>query len=387
MAPKKKEKDKEKPEAISADDLKTKSPQELLMATFKTAYGENSLVPLSEDLVSSVKEFVDTGSYLVNDAISNGRGWPVGKIVTIVGLKSSGKSTLAAHLLAGAQKLGAITVLLDTEYAFDSERAKVIGVDTDNLLIAQPDHMEMALEQIEKVVAIAKATDRLVVIVWDSIAATPTKKEIEGEIGDGGHYGEHSKILSGGFRRLMRMVAETRCILYVVNQIKTKINAKPWENPETIIGQNPLDYHSHVMIRIAQCGKISDSDGNEIGIMSRIKVLKNRVAPPFREAEIPIMFDIGIDRAREALEIGKKYRRARQKGAWQQICIECPNCYGTAKLAKGECQECEKTGLLPHPTIKQFYEKDVREMMRTFKGLEAYLVYGTPIPQQVAEAS
>lgn len=359
---------------ISVDPSKSAEVQ--LIDNFNKKFGSGAMVRLVDDIISSVKEFIDTGSYLLNDIISNGRGWPVGKIVTITGKKSSGKSTLAAHLLAATQKAGGLAVLLDSEYAFDADRAKVIGVDVDKLLIAQPNHLEQTLAQIEEIIAIGKAANRLVVIVWDSVAATPTQKEVEGEIGEGGHYGEHSKVLSQGFRKLMKVVSEGRVVLFVVNQIKQKINAGLYENPNTFIGQNPLEYHSHIMIEIAQCGIEKDSDDVPIGIRSRIRCTKNRVAPPFRTCEIPIMFDVGVDRMLEALEIGRKYRRARLKGSWNQIVMICQTCNG---VNSKECYYCEKEGIVPDERFKQFYSKDIRGMIADNPGLEDYLVKGTPV--------
>lgn len=373
MAQKKEKKEKETVK-ISVDPNKSAEIQ--LVDNFNKKFGTGAMVRLADDIISSVKEFVDTGSYLVNDIISNGRGWPVGKIVTITGKKSSGKSTLAAHLLAATQKIGGLGVLLDSEYAFDVERAKVIGVDVDKLLITQPNHLEQTLEAIEQIIAIGKAANKLVVIVWDSVAATPTQSEVEGAIGEGGHYGEHSKVLSAGFRKLMKIVSENRVILFVVNQIKQKINAGLYENPNTFIAQNPLEYHSHIMIEIAQCGLIKDNDDNVIGIMSRVKCTKNRVAPPFRSCEIPIMFDVGVDRALEALEIGKKYRRAKLNGAWNQIMMPCGICLGENSKA---CDACEKEGVVQDTRFKQFYTKDIRTVLAENPGLEQYLVKGTEL--------
>lgn len=375
MAPKNK-KEKEK-ETIKIFVDPSKSAEIQLIDNFNKKFGSGAMVRLVDDIISSVKEFIDTGSYLLNDIISNGRGWPVGKIVTITGKKSSGKSTLAAHLLAAAQKIGGLAVLLDSEYAFDAERSKIIGVDVDKLLIAQPRHLEQTLTQIEEIIAIARASNKLVVIVWDSVAATPTQSEVEGEIGEGGHYGEHSKLLSSGFRKLMKIVSENRVLLFVVNQIKQKINAGLYENPNTFIGQNPLEYHSHIMIEIAQCGIIKDNDDVPIGIMSRVRCTKNRVAPPFKSCEIPIMFDMGVDRNMEALEIGKKYRRARLKGSWNQIVMPCLMCKG---VNSKECNLCEKEGIVADERFKQFYSKDIRGMIADNPGLENYLVKGTPIP-------
>jgi recombination protein RecA len=364
--------DKPKQPKVTAEDLKKKSAEQILIERCGERFGKSSVVRLADDEISSVKEFVDTGSYIVNELISNGRGWPVGKIVTIAGEKSSGKSTLAAHLLAGAQKLNAIPVLIDTECAFDSDRAKVIGVDVDNVLMGYPNCMEQCFEYIEEIIAIARAADRLVVIVWDSIAATPTRKEMEGNFGEGGFYGEHSKILSAGFRRLMKLVSENRVILYCVAQIKVNINASMFESKDTFLGQKPLEFHSHIMIRINQCGQVKDANDNVIGIESRVKVIKNRVAPPFRQNEIHILFDRGVDRAWEAIEIGKKYQRARLGGSWNEICKPCPDCLGEPK----NCETCKKTGIVHDETYKKFYTKDIGEMLEQYPGLEQWLVTG-----------
>lgn len=386
-------KQKKKPQQAEAApvDAKEMGAEQALIKSFNSKFGEGSIVKLSDDRISSVKEFIDTGSYMLNDIISHGRGWPMGRVVTITGRKSSGKSTLVAHLLAGAQKLGAITVLNDSECAFDEARAKVIGVDTDQLLMADPDHLEMALDQIQNIIEVSKATGRMIVIAWDSIAATPTKSEIENEIGGGGHYGEHAKVMSQGLRKLMKLVASNRVLLVLVNQVKDKIGAAAWEPKTSFIAQNPLEFGSHVMIEVGQCGTIKDNDDIPIGIMTRAKVTKNRLAPPFLTAELPIMFDIGIDRAMEALEIGKKYYRARLKGAWNQITKPCPDCqntenvFNTGKLviSKG-CLSCAGEGIIADSRYKQFYAKDIRFIIAENPELEAYLVRGTPIPTTVA---
>lgn len=369
MAKKKKNEEKEPKEkvVVNADT----NLHSLIQSTFYKSFGEGSIMALSQDVTSSVTEWIPTGSYMLDDWISGGRGLPIGKIVTINGKKASGKSTIAASVLAGAQRAGAIAVLLDTEYAFDKVRAAVIGVDPDSLLIAQPDYMEMVFMQIEKLIEIAKAANKLLVIVWDSIAATPTQGEVDGEkIGDGGHYGEHSKILSAGYRKIVNLIAHNRVLFFQVNQIKTNINAGLYQSDVTYMGKNPIDFHSHVMIEIVEGSKIKDSNDNIIGIESNVFISKNRVAAPFKRGQLHILFDRGLHRGWEALEIGKKYGRCRLEGSWNMICKECSDCAG-----KG-CATCKQFGTVQDERFKKFYTSNIDDILMENYGLETYLVTG-----------
>jgi recombination protein RecA len=215
---------------------------------------EGKLRFLTTDDLSGVTQWISTGSYKLDEAISRGNGLPASKVVTITGKKGSGKTTLVAHIIAEAQKQNALCVLFDTEYAFDMARAKKIGVNPNNILIGQPDHMEDLFAQLEQTVEIAAASERLTVIIWDSVAATPTMKEVDGALGEGGHYGEHSKLLSQGFRKITGLLSKHHILLFLVNQIKTNINAMAFQSDVTYIGKNPLDFHSHVMLEIRQYG-------------------------------------------------------------------------------------------------------------------------------------
>jgi recombination protein RecA len=360
---------------------------------------EGKLRFLTSDELSAVTHWISTGSYKLNDIISRGKGLPATKIVTITGKKGSGKTTLVAHIIAEAQKLGAVCILFDTEYAFDMERAKRIGVNPDALLISQPSHMEELFEELESAIKVVSSADRLTVIVWDSVAATPTRKEMEGALGEGGHYGEHSKLLSQGFRKITGTLSKHNILLFMVNQIKTNINAMAFQSDVTYIGKHPLDFHSHVMLEIRQSG--IDKDGEvPTGIMSTVKVSKNRVGAPFRETVIRIDFESGIDRAWEALDIGKSHTRVRAKGAWHQVVVPCVDCCnrewtneqtgltylrpsGKDKQGK-ECKTCEGSLYVPRDDYKQFYARDIRQYLVDRPGLEEWLVYGTG-PLQILE--
>jgi recombination protein RecA len=392
MAAKKKEKIKEK---INTEDLQPTMEASIIKLS------QGKLNRLSIDKISSVKEWINTGSYILDQMISRGKGLPVGKVVTITGKKGSGKSTLVAHLIKEAQKRGALTVLLDTEYAFDEDRAKKIGVDVSNLLIGQPDHIEDTLGQLERIVEIAETSkeDRLIVVVWDSVAATPTKSEIEGDLGEGGSYGEHSKVLSQGFRRIMKTLSNHRILFFIVNQIKVNLSAGTYGSDVTYIGKNPLDFHSHVMLEIKQIS-VEKEDEVPVAILSHVKVSKNRVGPPFKEDVIRIKFEDGLDTAWEALEIARKNQRIRLNGAWQQVVIPCPACHNrewkdertgevwmqsSGKIDKKECQQCEGKTQIIRDGFKQFYASNIDEYLKSHPGLEEWLVYGTgplAIPDQ-----
>lgn len=377
MPPKKKAQ-KEDKETVVVDS--TTNLHSLIQGQFYKNFGEGSIMTLADDHTSSVSEWIPTGSYMLDDWISGGRGLPIGKVVSINGKKASGKSTIAAGILAAAQRADAIAVLLDTEYAFDKVRASVIGVDPSNLLISQPDYLEMVFQQIEKLIEIAKAANKLLVIVWDSIAATPTQKERENGIGEGGHYGEHSKVLAQGYRKIARLVAENRVLLFQVNQIKTNINAGLYQSDVTYIGKNAIDFVSHVMIEIVEGSKIKDSNDQIIGIEANVFISKNRVAAPFKRGQLHILFDRGLHRGWEALEIGKKYLRARNKGAWQEILKPCVMCNQEG------CNVCEKLGSVPDTRFKKFYESQIDDVLENNPGLEQYLVYGTPMTETIEVA-
>jgi recombination protein RecA len=352
---------------------------------------EGKLNFLNSDVLSSVNTWIHTGSYKLDEIISRGRGLPASKIVTITGKKGSGKTTIVAHLIKEAQKVDALVVLFDTEYAFDLERAKKIGVDPNRILIGQPDHMEDLFGQLENVIKIAAESNRLAVIIWDSVAATPTRKEFEGTLGEGGHYGEHSKILSKGFRKITGLLSKNHILLFLVNQIKTNINAGLFQSDITYIGKNPLDFHSHVMLEIAQVSIVKENE-IPIAITSRVKVSKNRVCPPFKETILRVNFENGLDTAWEALELGELYGRVRAKGAWKQIVVPCDYCLNieildekgvttlksSGKLLDGsKCQNCEGSTQVIREGFKQFYAKDIASYLSEYAGLEEWLVYGT----------
>lgn len=342
-----------------------------ILEHFNRLYGQNSITFLDQDTVSSVNEWVKTGSLLIDWAVSSGKGLPVGKVVTISGKKSSGKSTLAASLVATVQKAGGIAVWLDTELAFDKARAEQIGVDTHRLLVAQPESVERVIDQIQQIIKIAENSNRLILIVWDSVAATPTSAEIEAEeLGQGGNYGEHSKLISKGLRIIIQQIAKHRVLLFLVNQIKKDLNST-YGDAATYIGKNPLDFHSHIMMEIKEAGKITRSNNEITGIESFLKISKNRVAPPFKEVTLRFDFASGIDHGYEIVKIGEMNCRVRKDGSWYCVIVPC-SCGG----ADNNHAECYGTGLIQAPGSSKFYLADATKYFSDNPELEAYVETG-----------
>jgi recombination protein RecA len=383
-----------------------------IVKVFNKAYGVNSLQVLNLDDNSKPRYWVSTGSFELNNAITKaGWGVPFGKIVTITGKKSSGKTTIAQQIVAEAQKgvldvetstkVDADTFWLDAEIAFDQDRAVAIGVDPNRMMIGQPDYLEQVFEKLESIIEIAEQTKRPTVVVWDSVAASPTQKELEGDKGEGGHYGEHSKLLSQWFRKIAKRLGKTNILFFIINQVKVNINAM--YDKDTYIGKNALDFHSHLMMTIYQSGKVEEDD-TEIGIASTIEITKNRLWKPFEERILHIMFGddkykSGCDVNWEALEIGKRNLRARLNGSWNQIIEPCSDCLvpneNTELVEKGAepamipsgkgpdgktCPTCEGTYYRQIEGFKQFYARDIQYKIEDTPGLLDYLVNGTPMP-------
>lgn len=358
----------------------------------------NNITLLSGDVLSSVKEWISTGSRSLNLAISNGKGYPVGRLVTIVGKKSSGKSTIVAELIKEGQNLDALVVLFDTEYTFDKTRATQLGINCEKLFIAQPDTIEDLVEQLEQIVDIAKSSKRLIIIIWDSLASTPTKSEIEGEFTEGGQYGEHSKLVSKCLRRIMGTIAESRVLFFIVNQIKTNLNAGPYADDTTYIAKLPLEFHSSVMMDIRQDG--IDKDGDDpIGIFSKIRIIKNKVAPPFKECRIRIDFDSGVDKEWEALQIAKAEGRVALSGSWHEMIIPCSNCRveeidsetkeittrytGKEPDSKEKCKVCDGRTVVPRPDFNKFYASGIYDLFAKYPGLKEWFLYGTGLYAEI----
>lgn len=280
------------------------------IAQIEKNFGEGSIMKMGDAHKIKV-ETVSSGSLSLDLAL--GGGMPQGRVIEIYGPESSGKTTLALHTIAAVQKKGGKAAFIDAEHALDPEYAAKIGVDVENLLISQPDYGEQALEITETLVR----SGAINVIVIDSVAALTPKAEIEGMMGDS-HMGLQARLMSQALRKLTSIIAKTRCMVIFLNQIRMKIGIM-FGNPETTSGGNALKFYASIRLDIRRVGKIDDTSGDEknvVGNKVRVKVVKNKVAPPFKQAEFDIMFNQGISRTGDVLDLGVKYGIINKAGAF-----------------------------------------------------------------------
>ncbi|MBQ0057549.1 MAG: recombinase RecA [Bacteroidales bacterium] len=296
------------------------------------SFGKGSIMRMGDDEVEHV-EVIPSGSIGLNAALGVG-GYPKGRIIEIYGPESSGKTTLAIHAIAEAQKMGGIAAIIDAEHAFDRFYAEKLGVDTDNLLISQPDNGEQALEIAENLIRSA-AID---IIVIDSVAALTPKAEIEGEMGDN-KVGLHARLMSQALRKLTSVIDKTNTVCIFINQLREKIGVM-FGNPETTTGGNALKFYASVRIDIRRGTPIKQGD-NVIGSPVKVKVVKNKVAPPFRKAEFDIMFGEGISRSGEIVDLGVAYEIIKKSGSFFS--------YNGAKLAQG--RDATRQLMLDNPDL------------------------------------
>lgn len=326
-------------------EAKLKALQSTVDRLEKT-YGKGTIMRLGEKQVEAV-EIIPTGSLGLDVALGI-NGFPKGRVIEIYGPESSGKTTLAIHAIAECQKAGGIAAFIDAEHAFDRFYAEALGVDTDNLLISQPDNGEQALEIAENLIR-SGAID---IIVIDSVAALVPRGEIEGEMGDS-KMGLQARLMSQAMRKLTATIGRTGCCCIFINQLREKIGVM-FGNPETTTGGNALKFYASIRIDIRKTGAgIKDKDGNILGNHVRVKVVKNKMAPPFRVAEFDIVFGEGISKNGEIVDMGVDTDIIQKSGAWYS--------YNGAKIAQG--REAAKQFLADNPEVAKEIELKVKEKL------------------------
>lgn len=306
-------------------------------------YGKGAVMKLGDSVVEDV-EVISSGSLGLDIALGVG-GYPRGRVIEIYGPESSGKTTLTLHAIAEAQKAGGIAAFIDAEHAFDRFYAQKLGVDIDNLIISQPDHGEQALEIAENLIR-SGAID---IVIVDSVAALTPKSEIEGEMGDS-KMGLHARLMSQALRKLTSTISKTKCTVIFINQLREKIGVM-FGNPETTTGGNALKFYASIRLDIRRSTQIKGVEGDIQGNKTRVKVVKNKVAPPFKTAEFDIMYGEGISKIGEILDLGVAYEIIKKSGSWFS--------YGDTKLGQG--RDAVKVLLVDNPELSDELEDKIKE--------------------------
>jgi recombination protein RecA len=323
----------------NADKLKA---LQLTLDKLEKSYGKGTIMKMGDTAIEAT-ETISTGSLGLDIALGVG-GLPKGRVIEIYGPESSGKTTLAIHAIAESQKKGGIAAFIDAEHAFDRFYAKKLGVDVENLLISQPDNGEQALEIADNLIR-SGAIDILVI---DSVAALVPKAEIEGEMGDS-KMGLHARLMSQALRKLTGTISKTGCCCIFINQLRDKIGVM-FGNPETTTGGNALKFYASVRLDVRRISQIKDTDevsGNRV----KVKIVKNKVAPPFRIAEFDIMFGEGISKAGEIIDLGVEYNIIKKAGSWFS--------YGETRLGQG--RDAVKQLILDNPELAEELEIKIKE--------------------------
>ncbi|HPF96635.1 MAG: recombinase RecA [Flavobacteriaceae bacterium] len=310
------------------------------------AYGKGTVMKMSDSSVVDI-DVIPTGSLGLDLALGVG-GYPRGRVIEIYGPESSGKTTLTLHAIAEAQKAGGIAAFIDAEHAFDRFYAEKLGVDLDNLIISQPDHGEQALEIADNLVR-SGAID---IIVIDSVAALTPKSEIEGEMGDS-KMGLHARLMSQALRKLTASISKTHCTMIFINQLREKIGVM-FGNPETTTGGNALKFYASVRLDIRKSTQIKDTSGEASGNKTRVKVVKNKVAPPFKTTEFDIMYGEGISKVGEILDIAVENEIIKKSGSWFS--------YEDTKLGQG--RDAVKELLKDNPELMEELETKIKEIIK-----------------------
>ena len=313
---------------------------QLTLDKLDKTYGKGTVMKMGDAPIIDV-DAIPSGSLGLDIALGVG-GYPRGRVIEIYGPESSGKTTLTLHAIAEAQKQGGIAAFVDAEHAFDRFYAKDLGIDVDNLIISQPDHGEQALEIVDNLIR-SGAID---IIVIDSVAALTPKSEIEGEMGDS-KMGLHARLMSQALRKLTAVIHKTQCTVIFINQLREKIGVM-FGNPETTTGGNALKFYSSIRLDIRRRTQIKDGD-NVIGNRTKVKVVKNKVAPPFKIAEFDIMYGKGISKAGEIVDLGVELDIVKKSGSWYS--------YGETKLGQG--RDAVKQLILDNPDMADEIEAKI----------------------------
>ena len=310
-------------------------------------YGKGSVMRLGEQTIEKI-EAISSGSIGLDIALGVG-GYPKGRVVEIYGPESSGKTTLTLHAIAECQKAGGIAAFIDAEHAFDRLYAQNLGIDLGELVISQPDNGEQALEIADNLIR-SGAVDMLVV---DSVAALTPKSEIEGEMGDS-KMGLHARLMSQALRKLTASISKTNCTVFFINQLREKIGVM-FGNPETTTGGNALKFYASVRVDIRRSTQLKNADGGVLGNKTRVKIVKNKVAPPFKTTEFDIMYGEGISKIGEILDIGVEHDIIEKSGSWFS--------YGGSKLGQG--RDSVKAILKDNPELMDELEQKILEQLNT----------------------
>lgn len=328
----------------SEKEAKLKALQLTLDKLDKT-YGKGTVMKMGDKAIEEV-ETISSGSLGVDLALGVG-GYPKGRIIEIYGPESSGKTTLTLHAIAEAQKAGGIAAFIDAEHAFDRNYAEKLGVDIENLIISQPDNGEQALEIAENLIR-SGAID---IVVIDSVAALTPKSEIEGEMGDS-KMGLHARLMSQALRKLTGTISKTHCTVFFINQLREKIGVM-FGNPETTTGGNALKFYASVRLDIRRSTQIKDGE-NVIGNRTKVKIVKNKVAPPFKVAEFDIMYGEGVSKTGEILDLAVEFEIVKKAGSWFS--------YGDTKLGQG--RDAVKALIKDNPELADELEEKIKAKIK-----------------------
>lgn len=333
-----------KEQDLAAEKAEKMKVLQAAISKIEKNYGKGSIMKLGDRAVEQV-DTISTGSIALDSALGVG-GFPKGRIIEIFGPESSGKTTLAIHAIAESQKNGGLAAFIDAEHAFDSNYAKKLGVDVDNLYISQPDNGEQALEIADNLIS-SGAVD---IIVIDSVAALTPKSEIDGEMGDS-KMGLHARLMSQALRKMTATISKTKCCCIFINQLRDKIGVM-FGSPETTTGGNALKFYSSIRLDIRRIQAIKDGETN-IGNRVRVKIVKNKVAPPFRQVEFDLLFGQGISKMGEMVDIGVDAGILKKSGSWFS--------YGETKLGQG--REAVKQLLADNPELQEEITAQIKEYL------------------------